>query len=128
MTAIAKTNSQVAPVNDYEYIARTMIAAVDLVPGQAVSIDSNGKAALTAAKAKPYGVTLNTAKAGFPVSVLRLGTLAGFTITQAYGAAIYVDTSDGVIGDALQTNAIAFGTVVSMSDGALTKVLEINCL
>lgn len=132
MTAIALTAAQVAPVNETEYEAWTLIAAATITRGQAVAIDSNGKAVLadasTGAQNNVRGIALAGAASGEPVTIMVHGSLAGFTLTsQAYDAAIYLSNTAGGLDDGAGDVSLVVGRVKPMHDGSTpTKVLHVN--
>lgn len=95
----------------------TLPAAEAIVAGAPVRIDtsagtftnSNGT---TAPEARVWGIATVSAAANEPVTVVRRGVLDGFTLTQAYDAAIYVSDTDGRLGDAAGTVSTAIGRVI----------------
>jgi len=134
MADLAPTAAQVAPVNETQYVARTYIAAVALTAGQAVYLNSSGKAALARANATGtiqnfLGVTTNAAAANKPVEVVKSGSVYGLNVSgMAYGAKVYVSSAAaGSFQDTIVTGTgnfvVAVGTVVPMSDADLTKVV-----
>lgn len=137
MADLAPTAAQVAPVNETQYTAKTYIAAVAITAGQAVYLNSSGKAALAKANATGtiqnfLGIALNTAAAGKPVEVQKGGSLYGMNITgMAYGAKAYVSAATaGAVADTITAGTgnfiVAVGTVQPMSDADLTKVLYLE--
>jgi hypothetical protein len=127
MSAIAiQTGKTVTPVNDYEPIMRTYIAAAALTTGIAVTIDSAGKAAVAAA-ATTVGLTLGVvvgagAGAGYPVTVIERGVVDGYNVAAlAYGDLVY----NGALGVVDTAGTVAIGRVVSMSEQGGSKVVEI---
>ncbi len=138
MADLAPTAAQVAPVNETQYIARTYIAAVAITAGQAVYLNSSGKAALARANATGtiqafLGIATNSAAAGKPVEVMVKGSIYGMNITgMAYGAHAYVSSAvAGSVQDTIVTGTGNFvapvGRVVPMTDGSdLTKVLYVD--
>lgn len=133
MADIALTAARIAAVFGFATERFDMIAAVALTPGQVVYRDSNGKAALADANAgggaeMAAGIALNACGAGGAVSVLKSGHIAGFTVSGlAYGARVYLSDTAGALADASSTtNLIPVGSVVSLSDADLTKVLYVD--
>ncbi len=137
MTALAPTASRVAPVNDTEYVARTYIAAVAITAGQAVYINSSGKAALARANATGTmqglaGIATHSVGAGQPVEVMQFGALEGMGVSgAAYALPIYVSSATaGSLDDAAVTGtgnfAVPIGRVMPMSGPGLEKVLWVD--
>lgn len=135
MADLAPTVTQVSPVNETQYIAKTYLAAAAVTAGQVVYQDANGKAALARANATGtvqnlLGVTLNAAAANKPVAVMIKGSIYGLGVS-AFGK-LYVSTTagGGFISDAAITGTgnfnIPIGTVEAMTDDALTKVAYID--
>ncbi len=134
MADLALTATQIAPAFSHNSPAQpfvnTVIAAASITAGQAVYIDSNGKADLAdasaAGTATALGIALETVGAGQEVDVLRRGHVYGFTITQAYSATIYLSDTAGALADAAGTVSKVMGYVEPLSDSDLTKVLFID--
>lgn len=112
-----------------------MIAGATLTAGQAVFQDSAGKAQLAAASASSAlqfrGIALTAANAGQGVSILKKGHVAGFTVSQAYDAALYLSINQGAIssGSPVAANSgssCQVGRVVPLPDKSLTKVVYID--
>lgn len=95
---------------------KTLVATETIVAGAPVRIHTDGK--WTNANGSDttendlWGVATNSAIAGLPVTVVRRGTLGGFTFTQAYNAPIYVSNTDGRLGDVAGTASKVVGRVV----------------
>lgn len=108
------------------------IAAVAITAGQAVYVNSSGKAALADANAgsgaeKFRGIALNKAGVGQAVDVLKRGHAYGYTLSGAYDSLVYLSNTAGSLADAPSaTNAVVCGRVVPLSDNDLTKVLYID--
>lgn len=131
MANIALTVDRISPVNEVEYEAWTLRAAVAIAKGKPVYINSSGLAAIAdasgAGTAGVRGIAITTAAAGEPVTVMVHGSLAGFTLTQAYDAAIYLSDDVGELADGAGTVSVVVGRVKPMHDGATpTKVLYVN--
>lgn len=114
-----------------------MIAAVAITPGQAVYVNSAGKAALADANAGSgaeqfRGILLagaaNGIAAGQAGSILKKGHVYGFNLASlAYDAPVYLSDTAGTLADAPSTtNPVRVGRVVALSDANLTKVLYID--
>lgn len=121
-----------SPVN--QSIVHDFIAAVAISAGQALYINSDGKAALADASAAGtavcVGIALETVSAGQVVPCLYQGFCEGFTLTSvAYGTLISVSDTAGDLdnGAGSPTVAAPVGRVMPASDGALTKLLFVDC-
>lgn len=138
MAELVTVPARVSPVNDTQPEIRTYTAAVAIVAGQGVYLNSSGKAALAVSTAlatsDPFlGVALNAAAAGAPVAVLSNGGVEGMGVSGlAYGTAIYV--SETTAGDFTTTApststdvVIPVGRVLAMSGPGLEKVLWFAC-
>lgn len=127
LTSTAAQVRRVAADRDevYDYIAGAAITA-----GQAIYIDSNGKAQLADASvsgtAGCRGVALKTVAAGQPVPVIKRGLIGGFTISQAYDAVIYLSDTTGALADAAGTVSTTVGRVVPVNSGSVSKMLYID--
>lgn len=128
MTALALTATRIDPIFPRFAEIYPMIAAEAITRGQVVYITSAGKAGVADANAsgkqQARGVALNAAAAGGGVDVLKEGHCAGFTISQAYDAQLFLSDTAGSVDDAAGTMTVPIGRVVPMSDvGTLTKVV-----
>ena len=74
----------------------------------------------------PSGIALESAGAGQAVDFCEKGWLFGFTLSQAYSAAIYLSDTAGDLADAVGTVTVLCGRVVAMTDKARTKVLAVD--
>lgn len=131
MADIALTATRISPVNETEYVAWTLIAGAAITRGQAVAIDSNGKGVVADASTgqanNVRGIALNGAAAGEAVTIMLQGSLYGFTLPQAYDAALYLSNTAGALADAAGDVSVVVGRVRPMHDGATpTKVLYVN--
>lgn len=137
MAEMTIVTARVAPVNETQYVAKTFIAAVALEAGEAVYINSSGKAAkaLSSAIATTQGllgITTHAAAANTPVEVLSQGSMEGLGISGlAYGALVYVsETTAGDLTDTAPSTSgdvvAVVGRVLPMSDKDLTKVLWVD--
>lgn len=131
MTDIALTAAQVSPVNENEYEAWTLKAAVAITRGQAVAPDASGTLILADASTGVVpgnncrGIALNDAGIGDPVTFMVHGKLYGFTLTSpAYDAVIYLSNTAGALADGAGDVSLVIGRVEAMVDG--TKVLYVN--
>lgn len=133
MADITVTAAKVGCSNRHNAIIKNMIAAETITAGQTVYQDSAGKAALAdgsvAGTAQIHGIALNGGGASDAIAVLQYGMVEGFAITGlAYDARVFVSDTTGALADAAGTVSVIVGRVVAQTDGALTKVLEVNCL
>lgn len=115
----------------------TLVAAEAIVPGAPVRIDttagtftnSNGT---TAPEARVWGIATGqrAIPAGMPCTAVRRGVLDGFTLSQAYDAAIYVADTDGRLGDVAGTVSTVIGRVIpataNLLGAAHDKLLSIE--
>lgn len=109
-----------------------LIAAETITAGQIVYQNSAGKAALAdgsaTGTAQVRGIALNGGRAGQAIAVLKRGWVEGFAITGlAYDARVYLSDTAGALADAAGTVAVTVGRVVGATDGALTKLLYVDC-
>lgn len=127
MADLALTAAQIGVVHPGQAEVYDYIAAVAITKGQAVYINSDGKAALvdgSAAGTAGYrGVALEAAAAEVAVSVILKGAVYGFTLSQAYDADIYVSDTAGALADAAGTVSVLVGRVMPLTDSTITKVL-----
>lgn len=133
MADITVTAVKVGTSNPDFAIIKNMVAAAAITAGQTVYQDSNGLADLAdgsaATTAQIHGIAITGAAIGQAVAVLQYGMVEGFAITGlAYDARVYVSDTAGALADAAGTVPVTVGRVVGLTDGAVTKVLEINCL
>lgn len=132
MAAIALTADRISLLFVDQAEVYNLFAAVAITKGQAVYINSSGKAALSnsgsAGTTKFAGIALENAAANQALSVLKRGHVGGFTLSQAYGALAYLNDTNGVIGDAAGTNSKVVGVVVPLTDNPATpaKALYID--
>lgn len=110
-----------------------MTAGATITAGQAIYKDASdsNKAKLadandTAAKAAAYGIALNGASSGQPVSVLRTGVVnmgATLTVGEIY---VVSDTAGGVAPEADLVNTNNFVTILGVGLTAANLDLKIN--
>ncbi len=103
------------------------IAGAAITAGDVVYQDANGRmlpATATAAgvAAQPRGVALETVGNGDSVSVCKRGHVAGFTISQAYDARMFLSNNAAKMADAAGTVSVPVGRVLALSDPTRTKV------
>jgi hypothetical protein len=135
MADIALTAADIrdaSPVN--MAIKINLIASVAITAGQAIYIESAGKAALADASAAGtavcIGIALEAAAIGQPVPVLVVGFVSGFTLSGlAYGALVKVSNTEAALDSGgSPTVSAPVGRVWSIGDSAQTKVIFLNCL
>ena len=131
MSAITVTAAQVAELYPFKEIY-SLEAAEAITKGQAVYVNSNGKAALADASAAGtlnlVAIALNSVGAGQPVSVLKAGFVAGATLTGlAYGDPVYVSDTAGGLDTAAGTVSKVIGRVAPVNRaGNIQKALYIQ--
>lgn len=130
MAVIAVTGDRVSPlfINEAEIFNAT--CGVAITRGQLVYFDANGRVVLSNGGASPTaklaGIALQAGSLGQVISIIKRGHVAGFTISQAYGALGYVSNTAGALDDAVGTVTKIAGVVVPLSDAARTKVFYVN--
>lgn len=126
MAVVASTAAQVRPVLPETAEIIDAVAGAAVTAGQAVYWNTSGNLVLSnagvAGTAKFAGIALNTVGIGQAVSVLKRGYLAGYTLTQAYGAKLYLSNTAGAVDDAAGTVSVLIGAVAAMPDASRTKV------
>ena len=130
MADVTVTAARVAEIFPRHAEIFTMIAAETITAGQVVYQTSAGKAGVAdanaAGKQQARGIALTGGGAGQGVSVLKRGHCAGFTLSQAYDAQLFLGDTAGAVADAAGTMSVAIGRVVPMSDSDLTKVFYVD--
>lgn len=134
MADVAVTAAQVRDASRVNMAVKTeLIAAVAITAGQAIYLDSNGKAALADASAAGtavcIGIALEAAAIGQAVPILVDGFVTGFTISGlAYGALVKVsDTAGALDSGGSPTVSAPVGRVWSLGDSDATKVIWLHC-
>lgn len=132
MADITRTKAKVAVLFPDEAEIYSFIAAAAIEAGQPLYLTTAGKVNLADANGSGtdtfFGLALESVGANAAVSVLKRGHVAGFTLSGAYGSAVYVSNTAGELADAAGGTSLLVGHVVPMSDPSLTKVLYINAL
>lgn len=132
MADITVTAAQVGVVFPEKAEIFDFIAAETITAGQALFLDSNGKAELADANAAGElqfrGIALNGGGAGQAISVLKKGHCYGFGVSgMAYDAVAYLSNTAGALADAAGGTTVNCGRVVPLANGAtLTKVLYVE--
>lgn len=127
--AVITKGAAVDPVNETEFVRKTYVAAVDLVPGDLVYIDSTGKANKAAGgvagTAVVAGVALKPASAGFGVTCMVQGSVYGFDLAAvAFGAQVFLSNTAGALDTAAGTVSFVVGRVLPV--GNAEKALFVN--
>jgi hypothetical protein len=111
-----------------------LIAGVAITAGQVVYCNTSGLAALADASAAgtavALGVALNAAAIGQAVEILMDGLCEGLGVgSVAYGTLLKLSDTAGAIdnGAGSPTVSAPIGRVLALSDGALSKVVMLNC-
>src|SRR4051812_46336935 len=132
MADITRTRAKVSVVHPESAEIYPYIAAAALEEGQPLYLNSSSKVDLGDANGSGtdtfFGMATEKVGAGQVVSVLKRGYVNGFTLSGAYGAAVYVSNTAGELADAAGSTSLVAGHIVAMSDPARTKVLYINAL
>ena len=113
---------------------KTLTAAADISAGTFVREDASGNwvqaLATSAANGAGARLALKTVKSGTALTAARTGVYGGFTISQAYQAALYLSDT-GTLADAAGTASIQVGRVRAAAGNALTaardKVVALDC-
>lgn len=134
MTAITKTDDKVSMLDPMQSETYPGICGVTIARGQPVFYHATtGKLALSNAAvsgtAKCHGFALEAGGVNQTITILKKGRLAGFAASGNYGTDVFLNDTDGVIGDAAGTVSVKVGTVAPLSDNpaAPTKVLFVDC-
>ena len=132
MADLALTAAQISVVDPEDATIFSGVLASTVTKGQTVYQNTSGTWAAGdgsgATTTKNPGIALEGGGAGQAVSILTDGLVAGFTITQAYGAAVYLSDTAGALADAAGTVSVVMGTVFGLSDSSYTKVLRIKAV
>lgn len=130
MADLALTAAQISVVDPEAAEIISGVLAATVTQGQTVYQDTSGTwgvgDASAAGTTKNAGIALSAGGAGQAISILKRGSVAGFTITQAYGATVYLSDTAGSLADAAGTVSITMGSVMGLSDASYTKVLHID--
>jgi hypothetical protein len=111
-----------------------LIAGVAITAGQAVYCNTSGYAALADASAAGtavcLGIALETVSIGQSVPILMDGWLDGMAVSGvAYGVLLKLSDTAGAVdnGAGSPTVSAPIGRVLAATDGALTKLVLLNC-
>ena len=133
MTAITKTDDRISLLDVERCEVFNAYCGVTIARGQAVFINtSTGRLALSNAGSAGTtlfaGIALDPGGAGQAISVLKRGRIAGFAPAGNYMSSVYLNDTDGVVGDAAGTNSKVIGKVVPLTDNyaAPSKVIYID--
>lgn len=126
MADLVVTAAQVARAHDNAEIFNGL-AAETITAGQLVYLTSSGTYGVAdanvAGKQQARGIALEGAAAGQAFSFIKRGPVAGFTISQAYDARLFLSDTAGALADAAGTLSVPCGRVMALSDSAKTKVV-----
>lgn len=131
MADLTVTAAQVAPIFPEKAEIFDFIATETITAGQVVYLTSAGKAGVADANAagrqQARGIALNGGAAGQPISVLKRGHVAGYTLSgMNHDALAYLSDTAGALADAAGTMTVRLGRVVPLSDSNQTKCLYID--
>ena len=132
MADLTVTAAKVAAIDPLQAEIFSMIAAETITAGLAVYQTTSGTCGIADAnvanKQQIRGIALNGGGAGQAIDVMKVGRIAGFTLTsQTYDDPIYLSDTAGALADAAGTLTVPCGLVVPMADKDLTKVLYLDC-
>jgi hypothetical protein len=113
---------------------KTLPAAADITAGTGVREDANGNWVQALATTAPNGagvhLALRTVKSGEALTGMKSGVVGGFTVSQAYNAAVFLSDT-GTVADAAGTVSIQMGRVVAGTGNDLStahdKNIRIDC-
>lgn len=128
--ALTVTAAQVGLVDPRKAKVYSYVAAAAIAKGQAVYIDSNGKANLADANGSGTlqfrGIAISACGAGGAVDVCEDGEVYGFTLTSvAYDGRCYLSNTAGSLSATAGAATIVCGRAMPKSDKDLTKVLRV---
>lgn len=130
MADITVTAAQVGVVFPAEAEIVNVVLAEAVTVGQALYVNSSGTYGLADANASGKqqfrGIALEGGGAGQGISMLKRGTLYGFTLSGAYDSLAYLSDTAGALADAAGTMTVNAGRVAPMSDNDKTKVLYVE--
>lgn len=127
------TSAQVRRADPRFDVVFDLIAGVTIVAGQAVYVNSSGKAALADASAAGtavcVGIALEGGAAEQVIPVLYQGFVYGFDLSSlAYGDLVNVsDTAGDLDSGGAPTVAAPVGRVMPATDNGITKLLYVDC-
>ncbi len=118
-------------------VQRTLNANEAIEAGDAVRIIPSGAGAAqftksnsTAGESLVYGIATRKVPAGQALTAIRKGKMSGWTFTQNYGTAVFLNDTDGRIGTVAGTVSVQVGRVVPTTANprpdAEDKILEID--
>lgn len=130
MADLALTAAQISAMDKDSAEIINGVLGGTVTAGQTVYQDTSGTwqagDASAAGTTKNPGIALEAGGSGQGISILKRGLVGGFTITQAYGATVYLSDTAGSLADAAGTVSKIMGAVVGLSDSDKTKVLFID--
>lgn len=113
---------------------KTLTCGEDVTAGTFVQENASGNWIKALADTAPHAagarLALKTVKSGNALTAARTGVYGGFTISQAFGAALYLSDT-GTLADAAGTVSTVVGRVRAADGNALTaahdKVVALDC-
>jgi len=133
MTDISVNTNDVSVSDPQRAIVNDFIAGEAITAGQALYINSDGKAALASASAAGtsavIGVALDSAGVNQVVPVLSVGYLEGLDLSGVdYNTLVSLSDTPGALDDGAgsPTTVAPGGRVMPATDGKLTKLLLVN--
>lgn len=131
MADITRTKARVKLTRAQDSETFEVVAGATIEPGQPCYVDSNGKAQLSDANGSGTdvvdGLALNDATSGVGVTLLKRGTVYGFTLSGAYRSKAYVSNTVGELSDSAGGTSLVVGHVMVIpEDGNPTKVLHVD--
>lgn len=133
MATVAPTETGVVQVVEWGE-QKSLPAAADIVGGTFVREDASGNYVQALADTAPHAagarLALHSVKSGEALTAARTGVYGGFTISQAFNAALYLSDT-GTLADAAGTVSTVVGRVRSATANVVTaahdKLVELNC-
>lgn len=112
----------------------TLPAAADVTAGTFVRQDANGNWVQALADTAPHSagprLALRTVKSGEALTAMKSGVVSGYTVTQAFNAALYLSDT-GTLADAAGTVSVQVGRVLpgtaNQAGSAHDKNVRIDC-
>lgn len=107
------------------FVQATLPVDEDITAGMAVRLNtSTGKFTKangsSAAEARIFGVATKTVKSGFPLTVIRKGSMDGYDLSgMAYDAPIYLSDTDGRLSTVAGTVSTVVGRVMAATGNLL---------
>ena len=131
MADIVVTAAQVGAVFARDAEILNVIAAVAIAKGDAIALNTSGKAVLADASTSAAngfrGIALQTVGANQALSVLKRGGLEGFAVSGLNGdVQLFLSDTAGKIADAAGAVSVQVGRVFVLADGNATKIVYLE--